>query len=96
MNREHSCPEFPFIVWWSNELGMPDQENNIENLEISFLATSGSAFASARESILARGLSILQSEQGCIYEVDANGKRILVKTIEPPISVQSGSKITIG
>jgi hypothetical protein len=75
---------------------MPDHENNIEKLETQFPATSGSAFAAARERALASGQSVLQSEQGCIYEVHPDGTRVLVKKIEPPISVVSGRKITIG
>jgi hypothetical protein len=73
---------------------MSDQEKNIEILEGQFPAMSGSAFAAARARVLASGQSVLQSEQGCIYEVFPDGRRILRKTIEPPISVVPG-KITI-
>ena len=75
---------------------MSDQENKIEKLEAQFPAVSGSAFAAAREHVLASGQSVLESEQGCIYEVHPNGVRVLVKKIEPPTSVVSGRKITIG
>lgn len=74
---------------------MADQENNIERLESQFPAASGSVFAAAREQVLASGQSVLQSEQGYIYEVFPNGRRVLVKKIEPPTPVVSGSKITI-
>ena len=74
---------------------MADQENHIDILESQFPAASGSAFVAARETVLASGQSVLQSEQGCIYEVFPDGRRVLVKKIEPPTSVVSGSKITI-
>ena len=74
---------------------MADQENNIEILESQFPAVSGSAFAAAREEVLASGQSVLQSEQGYIYEVFPGGRRVPVKKIEPPTPVVSGSKITI-
>ncbi len=75
---------------------MADQENNIEILESQFPAVSGSAFAAACERVLASGQSVLQSDQGVIYEVFPDGTRKRVKEIEPPTPVVSGSKITIG
>ncbi len=75
---------------------MPDQESIIERLETQFPAVSGSAFAAAREQTLTSGQSVLESEEGCLYEVHPNGKRFLVKKIEPPTSVVCGRKITIG
>ena len=74
---------------------MPDQENDIETLENQFPAASGSAFAAAREHVLASGQSVLQSDNGYIYEVFPNGRRVAVKKIEPPIIVTPGRKITI-
>jgi hypothetical protein len=35
------------------------------------------------------------SEQGYIYEVFPDGRRVRVKQIEPPTPVQAGRKITI-
>ena len=74
---------------------MADQENNIDVLESQFPAISGSAFAAARERVLASGQSVLQSEDGTIYEVFPDGRRVAVKKIEPPTSVVPGRKITI-
>ena len=74
---------------------MPDQENNIEILESKFPAASGSAFVAAREIVLASGQSVLQSENGVIYEVFPDGSRRRVKEIEPPTPVVPGRKITI-
>ena len=74
---------------------MTDQENSIERLESQFPPLAGSAFAEARQRVLDSGLSVLQSEQGFIYEVYPNGERVLVKKIEPPTFVVPGTKITI-
>ena len=74
---------------------MADQENTIVKLENQFPAASGAAFAAAREQVLASGQSVLQSEQGVIYEVFPDGTRKRVKEIEQPTPVVPGSKITI-
>jgi len=79
----------------AERMAMADEKNNIEVLENQFPAVSGSAFAAARERVLASGQSVLQSEQGCIYEVFPDGRRILVKKIESPTPVQSGKKINL-
>ena len=72
---------------------MSDQD--IQQLESQFPASSGSAFVAAREIVLKSGQSVLQSQDGVIYEVFPDGRRVAVKTIEPPTPVISGSKITI-
>jgi hypothetical protein len=74
---------------------MPDQEDEIVKLENGFPPVSGSAFAAARAAALASGQSVLQSEQGVIYEVFPDGRRRRIKTIEPPSKAIPGSKITI-
>jgi hypothetical protein len=74
---------------------MVELESEIEALECQFPAVSGSAFAAAREHVLASGQSVLQSDHGIIYEVFPDGHRIERKKIEPPITVVPGSKITI-
>jgi hypothetical protein len=74
---------------------MAAQENDIEKLESEFPALSGSIFAAARERVLASGRSVLQSEDGVIYEVFPDGRRVPVKQIEPPTSDVCGRKIII-
>ena len=74
---------------------MADQENDILKLESEFPALSGQAFAAARARVLASGQSVLQSENGIIYEVFPDGRRMVVKEIEPPTLVEPGSRITI-
>jgi hypothetical protein len=72
-----------------------EQEKHLEDLENAFPAVSGSAFASAREQTLAAGHSVLESEQGTIYEVFPDGRRIAVKKIAPPVRVVPNSVIAI-
>lgn len=74
---------------------MADLENHIEKLENQFPAASGPAFAAAREHALASGQSVMQSEGGAIYEIFPDGRRKLVKRIEPPIPDVCGRKVTI-
>ncbi len=72
---------------------MSDQD--IQQLESQFPAISGAAFAAARERVLKSGQSVLQSEDGVIYEVFPDGHRVPVKKIEPPTQLASGSIFTI-
>jgi hypothetical protein len=74
---------------------MAEQENDIVKLEDLFPPASGNAFAAARDHVLQSGQSVLQSEDGCIYEVFPNGDKRFVKRIEPPVTVRVGQKITI-
>ena len=70
-------------------------EAEMNALENQFPPLSGVAFETARKQALASGLSVLQSEDGVIYEVFPDGSRRRVKEIEPPTKVISGQKITI-
>jgi hypothetical protein len=72
---------------------MSDQD--IQILESQFPAVSGQAFATARDHVLASGQSVLQSERGTIYRVYPDGRKEVVKQIEPPTSATPGSKFTI-
>ena len=74
---------------------MADQEIEIQMLEIQFPTLAGRAFATARNTVMAAGLSVLQSEGQFIYRVSADGKKELVKEIEPPIEVAIGTKLVI-
>jgi hypothetical protein len=68
---------------------------DIQQLENQFPAVSGSAFAAARERVLASGQSVMHSQDGVIYEVFPDGRKAAVKRIEPPTQVISGSIFTI-
>lgn len=86
--REDEC----FIVR-PERIAMSDQD--IQKLENQFPTVSGSAFAHAREQVLKSGQSVLQSENGVIYEVFPDGRRVEVKRIEPPTQFKAGSIFTI-
>jgi len=74
---------------------MADQEAEIQMLETQFPTLSGRAFAAARNTVMAAGLSVLQSEGQFIYRVSLDGRKELVKEIEPPIDVTLGAKFVI-
>ncbi len=74
---------------------MSESEKIIHELEAKFPALSGLAFTTARNETLASGQSVLQSENGVIYEVFPDGTRKVVKKIEPPTPIQTGTKVTI-
>lgn len=74
---------------------MADQESTILDLEKQFPAMSGVAFTGASERTLAAGHSVLQTDQGVIYEFFPDGTRRRVKTIEPSTPVTLGQKINI-
>ncbi len=74
---------------------MADEEKHIRDLELQFPLLCGAAFTAARQQTLASGQSVLQSEQGAIYEVFLDGTRRRLKEIEPSTSVTPGSRITL-
>ena len=85
-----SCRYFIFEL---KRFIMSDQD--IQQLESLFPATSRLAFAAAQAKVLASGQSVLQSQDGVIYEISPNGQRKEIKRIEPPTSVVIGSCFTI-
>lgn len=68
---------------------MSDQE--IQALESQFPPVSGQAFADARALVLASGQCVLQSEGGFVFRVFPDGRKELVKQIEPPTPVKAGA-----
>jgi hypothetical protein len=72
---------------------MSDQE--IQELENQFPPVASSAFAAARERVLQSGQSVLQAENGVIYEVFPDGRRVERKKIEAPTRFAVGSVFTI-
>lgn len=74
---------------------MAVEDKDIETLESQIPKLAASAFAAARERVLASGQSVLQSEYDSIYEVFPDGRRVLVRRIEPPIVALPGMKFTI-
>jgi len=72
---------------------MSDQD--IQVLESQFPAISGQAFATARQRVLASGQSVLQSEGRFVYRVFPDGRKEVVKEIEPPTPVKRGTIYTL-
>ena len=70
---------------------MSDDEKTLQFLETQLPPVSGSAFADARLQTLAAGRSVLQSENGVIFEVFPNGTRIERKRIEAPAQFAKGT-----
>ncbi len=70
-------------------------EADIDALESQFPAFSGQAFASAREQVLASGQSVLQTEGALVVREYPDGRKEVVKQIEPPIRVKSGTIYTL-
>ena len=66
-------------------------DDEIQKLESQFPAVSGVAFAEARKRVLASGQSVMQSQDGVLYEVFPDGRQIAVKNIERPIAVEPGT-----
>lgn len=71
---------------------MSIQEEAIQYLEAHIPELAESAVTQAYWQALASGSSVLESENGVIYEVFPDGTRKPVKTIEPPTPVPVGEK----
>jgi hypothetical protein len=74
---------------------MPTPEQEIERLEQEFPTLAGIAFAAARQRALDAGESVLHSENGFIYEVFPDGRRRVIKQVNPPIEITPGTKLII-
>ncbi|MEI6537356.1 MAG: hypothetical protein WCN98_18580, partial [Verrucomicrobiaceae bacterium] len=74
---------------------MGKSESQLRAIENAYPSLSGIAFATAREQTLAAGQSVLQSEGAVIFEVFPDGRKKVVKQIEPPTPVERGRKIQI-
>lgn len=74
---------------------MSDPEKVMLHLEEQIPALSRSAVTVAYLQTLASGDSVLETEQGAIYEVFPDGTRRLVKQIAAPTPVEPGRKLRI-
>jgi len=70
-------------------------DHDIQQLESEFPSLSGRAFAAARQSVLASGQSVLQTEGAFVVRVYPDGRKEVVKQIEPSTAVISGTIYTI-
>ena len=67
-------------------------ENALDYLESHIPELAETAVKQAYWNTLAAGYSVLQSEDGKIYEVFPDGSKQFVKDIEAPIEVKIGQK----
>ena len=70
-------------------------EQEIQALESQFPAMSGRAFATARQRVLASGQSVLQTEDGKVVRVFPDGRKEVVKNVQPPTPAKPGTIFTI-
>jgi hypothetical protein len=75
---------------------MTDADEEIKRLEDQFPLCAGVAFSNARKRVLASGQSVLQTEEGGLYEVFPDGGKVFLKKMDPPVKVQLGLKIRLG
>lgn len=68
------------------------EEKEIAHLEQHIPELAQAAVIQAYWQALAAGSSVLESDNGVIYEVFPDGTRKAVKTIEPPTPVTIGEK----
>ena len=71
---------------------MPISEKSVQFLETHIPELAQSAGTQAYWQTLASGNSVLQSDNGIIYEVFPDGTRTVVKNITPPTPVRIGEK----
>lgn len=74
---------------------MPDIESTIDYMENQIPSLAQAAVTVAYWNTLATGQSVLETENGAIYEMFPDGTKRLVKQIEPPIHVKYGQKISL-
>jgi hypothetical protein len=70
-------------------------EESMRFLEEHIPELANSAIKQAYWQALATGNSVLQYEEGAIYEVFPDGTRQLIKTLAPLTSVQAGQQVLI-
>jgi hypothetical protein len=68
------------------------REQEIQYLEEHIPALAQSAVTQAYWQSLAAGYSVLESEDGIIYERFPDGSSKMVKTIEPPTPIAIGAR----
>lgn len=73
---------------------MSNEEKELRTWDV-LPARSGEAFVAARERALASGQSVLQSNEGVIYQVSPSGQFQEIKRIDPPLQVEKGKIIIL-
>jgi hypothetical protein len=78
------------LNWIASSVAM--QEREMQYLEEHIPALAQSAVTQAYWQSLAAGYSVLESEDGIIYERFPDGSSKMVKTIEPPTPIAIGAR----
>ena len=66
-------------------------DHDFQVLESQFPTLSSQAFAAARHRVLASGQSVMQREGAFMVRVFPDGRKEVVKQIEPPTLVKPGT-----
>lgn len=74
---------------------MTPNEQSMRFLEEHIPDMAAPAFTQAYWQSLASGNSVLESENGVIYEAHPDGTRTIVKTTEPPTALPHGAQRVI-
>jgi len=70
-------------------------EDALNRLEASVPALSGQAFDAARRQALASGLSVVETENGVLFEVFPDGRKVRIKAVPLPQTIISGHRFVI-
>ena len=70
-------------------------EEALNQLEASVPALSGQAFDAARRQALASGLSVVETENGVLFEVFPDGRKVRIKAVPLPQTIVSGQRFAI-
>jgi hypothetical protein len=70
-------------------------EEEIDALELQFIAKSGSAFHAAYLRSRAFGFSTTIREGDNVVEISPDGTRTIIKALEPLVPCKAGTKIQI-
>lgn len=74
---------------------MSDEATDLDVLESQLPPMSREATKMAYRQALAAGQSVMEAEDGVIYETFPDGTRRIVKNIARPVPLKNGRKFTI-
>ncbi|MDQ8201487.1 hypothetical protein [Pelagicoccus sp. SDUM812003] len=69
---------------------MRHEDENSELVEAQLPPLSGIAFHGAREQVLNSGNSVVEMENGDLFRIEPNRKKVFLKSIGSPYKVKKG------
>jgi hypothetical protein len=90
---KHSTMSVDRVIYLHSLTNVSDDALN--QLEAAVPALSGQAFDTARRQALASGLSVLETENGVLFEVFPDGRKVRIKAVPPPQTIVSGQRFAI-